>query len=125
MTVTPRSTTVTSTLSSDEVMAGAVVTVTGTLTQTTGSGTTPLASSKVQVTYPLPGGKTGTANATTKKDGTYSAKIKPTMSAPVTIRYVAKPGWSESTTTKSLTVNEWTSALSCRRPGTPRPEWCW
>ena len=34
------------------------------------------------MTYPLPGGKTATTNATTKKDGTYAVNIKPTIRAP-------------------------------------------
>lgn len=113
VTVTPRATTVTGTLSADEVMAGTPVTVTGLLTQTVGSGSVPLPSAKVQVSYPLPDGKTGIVNVTSKKDGTYTATIKqPVLSGTVTIKHVAKPGWSESSTTRSLTVNEWTSDLT-------------
>ncbi len=112
VTVTPRATNVTASVSADEVMAGVPVTVTGTLTQAAGSGTAPMASSKVQVTYPLPDGKTATVNATTKATGIYTATIKPTVSGTVTIKYVGKPGWTESTTTKSVTVNDWTSSLT-------------
>lgn len=112
VTVTPRGTQVSATLSANEVMAGAPVTVTGTLTQDAASGTAPMASTSVQVIYPMPDGKTGTVNATTKADGKYTAIIKPTVSGTVTIKYAGKPGWGAATTTADLTVDNWTSALT-------------
>lgn len=112
ITVVPRVSTVTGTLASSEVMAGTPITVTGTLVEEAGSGTAPMKSTKVAVSYPAAGGKLVTASATTKADGTYTATIKPTVTGTVTIKYAGKPGWTESVVTRSLTVNDWTSALT-------------
>ena len=93
-------------------MAGTAVTLTGTLTQQNGSTTTPLASAPVTITYPLGGGKTGTARATTNSTGKYTTTIRPVASGPATITYAGKPGWAASSTSTTLTINNWTSALT-------------
>jgi hypothetical protein len=113
VTVSPRTTSLTSSLSAAEVMAGVPVTVTGTLSQATGSGTAPLPSSPVLVTYPIAGGKFATVRATTKATGIYTAIIKaPVLTGDVTIKYAGKTGWSPSSRTETLTVNDWTSTLT-------------
>jgi hypothetical protein len=110
--VTPRATAVTAALSAAESMAGAPVTVTGTLTQEGSSGMEPMKSTKVQVTYPLPGGKTGIANATTKVDGSYTAVIKPILTGTVSVKYAGKPGWDTTSKDLSITVDDWDSTLT-------------
>jgi hypothetical protein len=86
--------------------------VTGTLTQEGSSGMEPMKSTKVQVTYPLPAGKTGTVNATTKADGTYTAVIKPILTGTVSVKYAGKPGWDPTSKDLSITVDEWDSTLT-------------
>lgn len=112
VTVSPWTTQLTVTPSATEVMAGAPVTLTGLLRQSDGSTLSPLASSSVQVVYPVAGGKTATTSGTTNASGAYTVTIKPTGSGTVTLKYAGKAGWTGTTATQALTVNEWASALT-------------
>ncbi|GAA4377206.1 hypothetical protein [Nocardioides caricicola] len=105
LTVTPRATELTSALSASTVTAGTAVIVTGKLTQASGSDMIPFKSSRITVTYPLVGGKTGTLNVTTNTTGDYKATIKPTASGTITIKYVPKLGWAEASGTQAVTIS--------------------
>lgn len=105
LTVTPRDTELTSTLSASSVALGTPVIVTGKLTQAVGADMVAFKSSRITVTYPLAGGKTGTLNVTTNTTGDYKATIKPTASGTVTIKYVPKLGWAESSETQTVTIS--------------------
>lgn len=105
-------TAVSATTSAAEVMAGNPVTVAGTLTQSDGSASTGLISVPVSITYPIAGGRTATTSTTTKTGGAYSLAIRPMGSGNVVVRYAGKAGWAASTTTRPVTVRDWTSTLT-------------
>ena len=95
---------VTGSLSTTEVTAGEAVTITGTVARAdTGAG---VKGALVTVTFPLANGKTGTAKATAKADGTYSAVIKPTASGDVVISYGGVTGIKGSSVTRAITVGQ-------------------
>ena len=50
--------------------------------------------------------------------------VKPTGSGTVTVKYAGKLGWTASTATRALTVNEWISSLTLSATRTPRPATC-
>lgn len=105
-------TAVTASASTTDLMAGEPVTLSGTLTQSDGTNATGMASTAVAITYPLAGGKTGTASATTNASGAWTTVVRPTGTGDVVVRYAGKPGWGASSASRTLTVHEWTTALS-------------
>lgn len=110
--VTPWTTQLTVTPSATGTMAAVPVTLTGTLKQSDGSAAVALPAAKVEVVYPVAGGKTAVAAGTTTAAGTYSIAIKPTASGTATVKYAGKPGWTGTSLPLSLTVHDWTTALT-------------
>ncbi|WP_243056442.1 hypothetical protein [Nocardioides sp. SR21] len=104
LTVTPRGTELTSAISASTFTVGTALTVTGKLTQAVGADMVPFKSSRITITYPLAGGKTGTVNVTTNATGDYKGTIKPAASGTVTIKYVPKLGYAEAVQTKAVTL---------------------
>lgn len=104
LTVTPRDTELTSAISASTFTLGTALTVTGKLTQAVGADMVPFKSSRITITYPLAGGKTGTLNVTTNTTGDYKGTIKPAATGTVTIKYVPKLGYAESVQTQAVTL---------------------
>lgn len=104
LTVTPRDTELTSAISASTFAVGTALTVTGKLTQAVGADMVPFKSSRITITYPLAGGKTGTLNVTTNTTGDYKGTIKPTATGTVTIKYVPKLGYAEAVQTQEVTL---------------------
>jgi 5-hydroxyisourate hydrolase-like protein (transthyretin family) len=112
ITVNPWATALTTSATPTSLMAGAAVTVTGSLTQSDGTTATPMAATALSVTYPLAGGKTAVASAKTSATGAYMVKVLPTGPGTVTVKYVGKPGWPAATATTSLAVGTWDTTLT-------------
>ncbi|MBA2956061.1 hypothetical protein GON03_17105 [Nocardioides sp. MAH-18] len=112
VTVVPWTTQLTATPSTATTMSGSPVTFTGTLTQANGGTPVALPAGKVEVVYPVAGGRTAIAAGSTSATGTYSIAIRPTASGTATIRYAGKPGWTGTSVTQALTVDDWATALT-------------
>ncbi|HEY0948721.1 hypothetical protein [Nocardioides sp.] len=110
--VHPWATALTVAPSSTDVMAGAPVTVTGTLKQSDGTTATAMPSAPVTVTYPLADGRTAATRAATNASGTYTVIVRPTGSGDIVVRYAGKPGWGSSSATQAIVVRPWGSALT-------------
>lgn len=77
-----------------------IVAVTGRLTSTnTSNQTLPKAGSVIEITYQYSALKTAVVRATTTLTGTFTAKVKPGATGPVSARFVATPGWGGATAT--------------------------
>jgi hypothetical protein len=100
------------TLSDADVMAATPVVVSGALSQSDGSTSGPLAGQRVQLTYPVAGGRTAVTSAVTRADGTFTATVSPTGSGTVTARYAGMVGWGAATATADLQVTTWRTSLS-------------
>lgn len=106
------STNLSATPSRTSLMAADSVTVSGNLTASNATTTTPMATTALSVTYPIAGGKTATIAAKTTTTGAYTLVVRPTGSGTLTVRYAGKPGWSGATASSTLTVQNWTTAVT-------------